>query len=70
MFFYFLSETSEYFDAGDNSTASEPDNDQLDSVLNTEVSLTLASKVEIKEDDDSDIKNLLLRLILRYIVEI
>nr|CAB3256707.1 IQ motif containing GTPase activating protein homolog [Phallusia mammillata] len=37
------------------------DGDQMDHIVKTEVSLTLASRVEVKEDDDSDIKNLLLR---------
>ena len=46
---------------GDSAVAQEPDNDQLEGLMKTEVSLTLASKVEIKEDDDSDIKNLLVR---------
>uniref|UniRef100_H2Z717 Ras GTPase-activating-like protein IQGAP1 n=1 Tax=Ciona savignyi TaxID=51511 RepID=H2Z717_CIOSA len=35
--------------------------EQKTALLNTEISLTLASKVEIKEDDESDIKNLILR---------
>ena len=39
----------------------QPDNDQLDQVIKTEVSLTLTSRIEIKDDDDSDIKNILLR---------
>ena len=37
------------------------DSEQIDQLMKTEVSLTLASRIEIKEDDDSDIKNLLLR---------
>jgi len=33
----------------------------MDQLMKTEVSLTLASRIEIKDDDDSDIKNILLR---------
>ncbi|XP_076802630.1 ras GTPase-activating-like protein IQGAP1 isoform X2 [Clavelina lepadiformis] len=46
--------------AGDTS-GQGPDNDQMDHLLKSEVSLTLASRVDVKEDDDSDVKNLLLR---------
>ena len=46
---------------GDNALSQELDDNQLENLLKTEVSLTLASKVEIKENDDSDIKNLLVR---------
>nr|XP_018671818.1 IQ motif containing GTPase activating protein homologue isoform X1 [Ciona intestinalis] len=39
----------------------QPTEEQRTELLKTEISLTLASKVEIKEDDESDIKNLILR---------
>jgi len=35
--------------------------EQAEQLAKTEVSLTLASRVEVKDDDDSDVKNLLLR---------
>lgn len=37
------------------------DSEQMDQLMKTEVSLTLTSRIEIKDDDDSDIKNILLR---------
>nr|XP_039271363.1 ras GTPase-activating-like protein IQGAP1 isoform X2 [Styela clava] len=49
---------------GDTSQASgegEQDEKQLEQLGNTEVSLTLLNRIEVKEDDDGDVRNVLLR---------